>query len=86
MQHAKDVKPINDPIKDNVDSFLQGLSQFRHARAQLHGWTSATYLVAHQAANSNIDSDDDGKEYNANKWTPTNINLFKDFESLIYIR
>ena len=37
-------------------------------------------VVTHQAANSDINSDDDGKEYDANKWTPTNINLFKDFK------
>ena len=34
----------------------------------------------HKAANSDIDSDNDGNEYNANKWTATNIDLFKDFE------
>ena len=79
-QHAKDVKPIDDPIKDDVDSFLQGLFQFRRARAQLRGWSSATYLVAHEAADSSVDSSDDDDENNANKWTPTNIDLFKDFE------
>ena len=80
MQHSKDVKPIDDLIKDNIDSFLQGLFQFRHAWAQLCRWTSATYLVTHQAVNSNIDSNDDGDEYDKNKWTPINIDLFKDFE------
>ena len=80
MQHAKDVKLIDDPIKDVIDSFLQGLFQFRHAHAQLCGWTSATYLVAHQAAHSNIESSDDDNDTNANKWMQTSINLFKDFE------
>ena len=79
-QHAKDIKLINDLIKDEGDSFLQGLFQFRHTCAQLHGWTSATYLVMHKATNIDIDSNDDGEEYDANKWTTTNIDLFKDFE------
>ena len=79
-QHSKDVKPIDNLIKDDIDSFLQGLFQFRRTRAQLCRWTSATYLVMHQAVNSDINSDDDGKEYDKNKWTLTNINLFKDFE------
>ena len=76
MQHAKDVKLI----KDNVDSFLQGLFQFRCACAQLHGWTSAMYLVAHQAAHSGIESSDNDDETDANKWMQTSIDLFKDFE------
>ena len=80
MQHAKDVKLTDDQIKDNVDSFLQGLFQFRCAHAQLHGWTSTTYLVTHKAANSDVDSNDDSCENDANKWSATNINLFKDFE------
>ena len=81
MQHTKDIKPINNPIKDNVDSFLQGLFQFRHTCAQLHGWTSTmTYLVTHKAANSDVDSNDDSCESDATKWSATNINLFKDVE------
>ena len=80
MQHAKDVKPIDNPIKDDVNSFLQGLFQFRHAHAQLCGWTSAMYLVTHEATDSSIDSSDNDNENNANKWRPTNIDLFKDFE------
>ena len=44
-------------------------------------YSSSTYLVTHQAVDSDIDSDDDGEEYDKNnKWTPININLFKDFE------
>ena len=34
----------------------------------------------HKATNSNNDSDNDGNEYDAITWTPTNIDLFKDFE------
>ena len=80
MQHAKDIKSIDNLIQDNVNSFLQGLFQSRCAHAQLRGWTSTTYLVMHKAANRNIDSDDDNNNYNANKWTKSNIDLFKDFK------
>ena len=46
-QHSNDIKPIDVKIKDNVDSFLNGLFQFHHAREQLHGWESATYIIKH---------------------------------------
>ena len=71
MQHTKDIRLIDNPIKDNVDSFLQGLFQFRHTHAQLRGWTRVTYLVTHKAANSDVNSDDDSCDNNANKWSAT---------------
>ena len=39
-----------------------------------------TYLVAHQAVDSDIDSEDDDTDYDKNKWQKININLIKDFE------
>jgi hypothetical protein len=81
-QHSNDVKPIADPIKDNQESFLSGLFQFRRAREQFRGWDSATYLSKHQAANSDVDSDDDTDMHDANKWKTTKIDLFKDFEKI----
>jgi hypothetical protein len=32
-------------IDHSIDSFLQGIFQFRRVREQLRGWTSATYMV-----------------------------------------
>jgi hypothetical protein len=81
-QHTNDMKPIADPIKDNQESFLSGLFQFRRAREQFCGWDSATYISKHQAANSDVDSDDDMDMNDANKWTTIKIDLFKDFEKL----
>jgi hypothetical protein len=81
-QHANDVKSIDEPIKDNVDSFLQGLFQFRRVREQFRGWTSATYIVQHTGTNSDIDSDDDANEDDANKWSSVTFDLFKDFEQI----
>jgi len=81
-QHTNDIKPIDDPIKDTVDSFLQGLFQFRRVREQFRGWTSATYIVQHTGATSDVDSDDDANEDDANKWSAITIDLFKDFEKI----
>lgn len=66
-QHANDVKPIADPIKDTQNSFLSGLFQFRRAREQFRGWDSVTYISKHQAANSDVDSDDDSDMQDANR-------------------
>ena len=65
-----------------VDSFLQGLFQFRRVREQFRGWTSATYIVQHTGTNSDIDSDDDANEDDANKWSSVTFDLFKDFEQI----
>ena len=46
-QHANDVKPIADPIKDTQNSFLSGLFQFRRAREQFRGWDSVTAPSRH---------------------------------------
>jgi hypothetical protein len=69
-------------IKDDVDLFLNGLFEFRSAREQLRGWESATYIIKHEATSTDIGSDDDSNEDDANKWTPTKIDLFKDFEHI----
>ena len=69
-------------IEDTLDSFLQGLFQFRHAREQLRGWTSATYLVLNTATTIDVASDDDDDDDNTNKWTAMRIDLFKDFEKI----
>jgi hypothetical protein len=82
MQHTNDIKPIDDPIKDTVDSFLQRLFQFRRVREQFHGWTSTTYIVQHTGATSDVDSDDDVNKDDANKWSATMIDLFKDFKKI----
>lgn len=82
-QHSNDIKLINNPIKDNADSFLQGLFEFQCAHEQLHGWASATYIVQHKATgNEVVDTDDDADEDDATKWRATDINLFKDFEKI----
>ena len=81
-QHSNDIKPIDVKIKDDVDSFLNGLFQFCRAREQLRGWESATYIIKHEATCTNIGSDNDSNEDDANKWTPTKIDLFKDFEHI----
>ena len=86
MQHTKDIMLINGLIKDTVDSFLQGLFQFRHACAQLHGWTSTTYLVMHKAANSDVDSSDDDDDDDANKWSTTNIDFSMTLRSSVCCR
>ena len=81
-QCSNDIKPIDTIIQDNSDSFLQGLFQFCRAREQLRGWTSTTYLVLNTATTINVNSDDDNDINNANKWTATTIDLFKDFEKI----
>ena len=81
-QRSYDVKPIPTAIEDSIDSFLQGLFQFRRVREQLRGWTSATYMVLQTATTTDIASDDDDDEDNANKWSTTTIDLFKDFEKI----
>jgi hypothetical protein len=83
-QHANDVKPIDELIKDNTDSFLTGLFQFRRVREQFRGWESATFISKYEATStydrSNSDDDDDMSD--ANKWTTSKIDLFKDFEQI----
>jgi hypothetical protein len=81
-QHSNDIKPIDVKIKDDADSFLNGLFQFRRAREELRGWESATYIVKHEATSPDIGSDDDSNEEDANKWTPSRIDLFKDFDHI----
>ena len=81
-QCSYDIKPIDNIIEDTLDSFLQGLFQFCHAREQLHGWTSTTYLVLNTAMTIDVASDDDDDDNNTNKWTATMIDLFKDFEKI----
>ena len=79
-QCSNDIKPIDSIIQDNTDSFLQGLFQFCRVREQLHGWTSATYMVLNTATTIDINSDDDDNDNDANKWTA--IDLFKDFKKI----
>jgi hypothetical protein len=81
-QHSNDIKAIDVKIKDDVDSFLNGLFQFCRACEELRGWESATYIVKHEATSVDIGSDDDSNEEDANKWTPSRINLFKDFKHI----
>jgi hypothetical protein len=82
MQHTNDIKPIDDLIKETIDSFLQGLFQFRRIGEQFCGRTNATYIIQHTGATSDVDSDDDMNEDDANKWSATMIDLFKDFKKI----
>jgi hypothetical protein len=79
-QHANDVKPIDDPIKDNAESFLTGLFQFRRIREQFRGWESATFISKYEATDPSHCDDDDVDD--ANKWKTSKIDLFKDFEEI----
>jgi hypothetical protein len=81
-QHSDDIKPIDVKIKDDIDSFLNGLFQFRQAHKELRVWESAMYIIKHEATSVDIGSDDDSNEEDANKWTPSRIDLFKDFEHI----
>jgi hypothetical protein len=81
-QHWNNIKPINIKIKDDVNSFLNGLFQFCRACKELRGWESAMYIIKHKATSVDIGSNDDSNEEDANKWTPSHINLFKDFEHI----
>ena len=65
-----------------MDSFLQGLFQFCHVHEQLHGWTSTTYMVLNTTTTTDVASDSKDDKNNANKWSATMINLFKDFEKI----
>jgi hypothetical protein len=77
-------QPIDELIKDYTDSFLTGLFQFRCFREQFHGWESATFISKYEATSindySNSDKDDDMSD--ANKWTTSKIDLFKDFKQI----
>ena len=82
-QCTNDTKKIDTIIEDNTDSFLQGLFQFCHVREQLRGWTNTTYMVLNTTMTIDINSnDDDDDDNNANKWTATTIDFFKDFEKI----
>ena len=65
-----------------MDLFLQDLFQFCCVCEQLHGWTSATYMVLNTATTADMTANCDDDENNANKWHTTMINLFKDFEKI----
>ena len=83
MQHANDIKPIDSPIKDNADSFLTCLFQFRRARKQFCGWEGATFISKYEATSTNVINEDDNDIMsNANKWNESKIDLFKDFEKI----
>jgi hypothetical protein len=79
-QHANDIKPIDDPIKDNAESFLTGLFQFRRIREQFRGWESATFISKYEATDPSHRDDNDVDD--ANKWKTSKIDLFKDFEEI----
>jgi hypothetical protein len=82
-QHANDVKPIDDPIKDSAESFLKGLFQFRRVREQSRGWESVTFIQKSEATDlTERDDEDDDDMNDANRWTPSKIDLFKDFERI----
>jgi hypothetical protein len=83
-QHANDVKPIDELIKDNTDSFLTGLFQFRRVREQFRGWESATFISKYEATSTNdhSNSNEDDDMSDANKWTTSKIDLFKDFKQI----
>jgi hypothetical protein len=83
-QHANDIKPIDELIKDETDSFLTGLFQFRCVREQFRGWESATFISKYEATSINGDhsaSDEDDDISDVNKWTTSQIDLFKGFRT-----
>jgi hypothetical protein len=83
-QNANDVKPIDELIKDNTNSFRTGLFQFRHVCEQFCGWESATFISKYEATSTNhhSNSDEDDDMSDANNWTTSKIDLFKDYEQI----
>jgi hypothetical protein len=81
-QHANDTKPIETPIKDDADSFISGLFQFRHAREQFRGWEIAMFISQYQATSNNNGTEADNDTSDANKWHVSKIDLFKDFKKI----
>jgi hypothetical protein len=84
-QHANDIKPIPDLIKDDTNSFITSLFQFHCTREQFCGWESATFISKYEAISTNQNAnaaDDDMSNATTNDWTTSKIDLFEDFEQI----
>ena len=81
-QRKRDIVPIDPPIKDSPDSFIDGLFAFRRAREQLRGWYGATYMKTYTPTTDTEPNDSDEDYEDKTKWHSKDIDLFADFEKI----